>query len=196
MLKLRLGTALVIVATSLLMAPATGRCQTGRKSPGTDPLARVKVGDWIQLEGTIQGNSPVACIEVRLLTGDFLDDDWSVQGTVRTIDPARREFVIAGLRVHVTENTTFENPSGTFRGFSDLRPGILVEVEGTYLKNGRFLAAEVDDESDEIARAPAIRNRIRVVGRAERVDIRKRLIAAVGTVFQLTEKTQVRSVIE
>ncbi len=192
----RAGAVLVFLATGVLMDPTSGRCQAGKNGSPADPLVSLRVGQWIQLEGTVQADQPTRCTEVRLLAGDYLDDDWSLKGIVQTVDAERREFAVAGCRVQVTENTSFDNPSGTFQGISDLRPGMLVEVEGMYVKDRRFLAAEVDDESDEIRDRPGSKDQIQIVGRVERVDSRKRLIAAMGLVFHMTDRTQVKSVIQ
>jgi uncharacterized protein DUF5666 len=186
----------IVLALSILLVPAAigPRALWGRT--GADALARVRVGDWIQLEGTVQADLSVLCSEVKLLTGDFLDDDWSVQGAIRSVDAGKHEFVIAGVRVHVTNNTVYESPRGRLKGFSDLRPGMPVDVEGTYQPSGRFLAAEVDDETDELSLQIPSRQPFEVVARVEQVDVRRRTIVSLGTMFRLTDKTSVRSVIE
>ena len=191
-----LGPILAFTALAILMAPATGGSQTLPRRPASDPLARVRVGDWVQLDGTIGKDLSISCDEVRLLTGDFLDDDWCVAGMIRSIDTGKHEFTVAGLRISVKENTQFESPSRTLRRFADLKTGMPIDVEGTYRRGGAFLAAEVDDESDEPPRVRGNPNRLRVVGRVERVDLRKRTITALGMVFRLTERTPFRSVIE
>jgi len=185
-----------VLALSILLVPAAmaPRALWGRAA--TDPLARVRVGDWIQLEGTVQEDLSVLCSDVKILTGDFLDDDWSVQGAVRSIDAGKREFLIGGVRVCVTDDTAYDSPRGRLRGFSDLRLGMLVDIEGTYQASGRFLAAEVDDETDELSLQSPSRLPLEVVGRVEQVDLRRRTIVSLGTTFRLLDKTSVRSVIE
>ena len=183
------------LAASALALPSSGRSQGARTEGAADHLATVKVGHWLQIEATVQADSSALCTEMRLLTGDFLDDDWALRGTLQAIAPGRREFTIGGIRVQVTKTTIFESPKRTLRGFSDLRLGMLVEVEGTYSKDRRILAAEVDDESDETARRPWSKDQIRIVGKVERVDVRQRMISAMGREFHVTDKTRVRSVI-
>jgi len=194
--RLRALAPLVVIATAMLMALVPVRSEGGRPASVAGHLATLKPGHWIQIDGTVRGGEPALCTEVRVLTGDFLDDDWALKGTVQTVDAGKRELAIGGVRVQVTENTSFDSPTRTFKGFPDLRPGMLLEVEGTYLRNGTFLAAEVDDESDENARKPWSRDRVVIVGKVEQVDSRKRLVSAMGFVFQVTEKTRLRSVIE
>ena len=166
-------------------------------APGaTDPLVGLKTGHWVQLEGALQGDSTASCDELRILTGDFMDDDWSVRGYAQTIDTSKDEIVIGGIRTQVTETTGFDSPRPDFRKLADINTGVLLEVEGTYLKHRRFIAHEVDDESDENVRPPWPRNRIRIVAKVERVDSRRRLVTVMSYVFQLTDKTRIRSVIE
>jgi hypothetical protein len=189
-----------LLAASLLLALSAGRAPAGPapagKNGAADPLATLKVGHWVRLEGALQADSTALCDELWLLTGDFLDDDWSLRGYVTAVDTSRKEFVIGGVRIQVTEDTGFDSPKRTFRKFSDLRAGSLLEAEGALLKNRRFLAREVDDESDDRTPIPWTRNRIRVVAKVERVDARRRLVTAMGFVFQLTDRTRIRSVIE
>jgi uncharacterized protein DUF5666 len=182
----------MILVTAGLLALAHDQAAPG----AADPIAALKPGHWVQLEGPLEADSAASCDELRILTGDFLDDDWSLRGYALSIDTVKHEITIAGIHAQVTENTGFDSPNPDFRGLVDLTPGMLLEVEGTYLKNRRFLAREVDDETDEMGRRPWPRNRIRIVARVERMDPRRRLVTAMGYVFQLTDKTRVRSVIE
>jgi hypothetical protein len=182
----------LILVTAGLLALAHDQAAPG----AADPIATLKAGHWVQLEGPLEADSAASCDELRILTGDFLDDDWSLRGYALSVDTVKHEITIAGIHAQVTENTGFDSPNPDFRGLVDLTPGMLLEVEGTYLKNRRFLAREVDDETDEMGRRPWPRNRIRIVARVERMDSRRRLVTAMGYVFQLTDKTRVRSVIE
>jgi len=192
--------AVLLVAALLLTMPSGratgGPAPAGKNSGPADPLATLKTGRWVRLEGEIPADSTAMCDELRLLTGDFLDDDWALRGFVTAVDTARRELVIGGVRVQVNENTWFDSPKKGFRTFADLRVGSLLEIEGSYLKNRRFLARELDDESDDVEARPWARNRVRVVARIERLDTHRRLITAMGFVFQITDRTQIRSVIE
>ncbi|MGH2651818.1 MAG: DUF5666 domain-containing protein [Actinomycetota bacterium] len=183
------------VAAAVLV-PATGWCQVGRKGTAVGYLGALRVGQWIQLEGTLRPGAPAWCTEVRRLAGDFLDDDWFIKGRVESLDPVTQTFAIAGCRIQATAGTIYDNPRGTFRGFSDVRAGMLVEAEGTFLQTRRLLAAEVDDESDEVARDPHLLRKIEVVGRVERVDPRRRTVRVMGIEFQVHDRTKLRSVIE
>lgn len=196
---MRRGTirgALLLSAIVAVVGTTVGHGQAGRPGAAMAYVSRLKTGRWIQLEGAMQRPSSVACAEVGQLAGDFLDDDWSLRGTVSLIDAANREFTIGGCRVRATGNTAFDNPKGAFNGFEDLRAGMLVEVDGTFLQSRVLLADEIDDESEELRTEPQLKSQVAVVGKIERFDPRKHSVTVMGIEFTLTEKTRLRSVIE
>ncbi|TMQ70552.1 MAG: DUF1905 domain-containing protein [Candidatus Eisenbacteria bacterium] len=71
---------------------------------------------------------------------------------------------------------------------------MFVKVEGVYGKDGIFVARKLDDESDQLAKKPELRGRVRVQGRIERTDPSKRTIIMMGTRFIVAPNAQIRSV--
>ena len=100
---------------------------------------------------------------------------------------------VGPYRVRLIEHPKYGSPSGTLE-FSDLRPGMFVKVEGVYGKDGIFVARKLDDESDQLAKKPELRGRVRVQGRIERTDPSKRTIIMMGTRFIVAPNAQIRSV--
>lgn len=192
----RAGTLSLVVASVLLVALAADHGHGGKKPGAEERLASLEVGQWVHIEGAVRADSAGRCDELRLLTGDFLDDDWALKGFLQAVDTLKGEFSIGGVRAQATADTRFDSPKKNFRRLSEMRAGLLVEIEGTWLKSGKFLALEVDDETDELARTPWAKNRVMVVGKVERVDAKKRLVSAMGLVFEVTDRTRLRSVIE
>lgn len=188
---LALAAALVVAG-----APVPAWSQGAHKPSASDYLATLRVGQWIQLDGEVRDTTPALCTEVKQLAGDFLDDDWSIKGTVQTLDTVRQEFTVGGCRIQVTASTTYDDPRRNIKGLGELRIGMLVDVEGTFLRNGSLVAAEVDDESKEMVHRPALKDALEIVGRVERVDPRQRLITVMGVAFQVTDKTKLRSAIQ
>jgi len=184
------------VAFALATDPGVGWPQSGKHPTATDYLATLKIGQWIQLDGTVKGEASVSCTEVKQLSGDFLDDDWSIQGSAQAVDPGRQEFTIGGCHIQVSASTTYDDPQHKVKGLHDLRPGMLLDVEGTFLRTGILLAAEVDDESKELARRPQLKDVVEIVGRIEKVDTKLRLISVMGVTFEVTEKTKLRSAVQ
>src|SRR5262245_9051072 len=185
-----------VAALALALAPGAGWPQTTKRPTASDHLASLKVGQWIQLDGKVRGESSAWCTELKQLAGDFLDDDWSIQGALQAVDPGRQEFTIGGCHIQVSASTTYDDPHHKIKGLHDLRPGMLLDVEGTFLRTGTLLAAEVDDESDERARRPSLKDQVEIVGRIEKVDTRQRMITVMGVPFQVTDKTKLRSAVQ
>lgn len=194
-MKTRRRLFAAVVVALLLGLAGSGTAQIKQLTP-EKVLASLKPGQWVQLEGVIQRGFTLDCSEVQILTGDFLDDDWGLTGVVRTIDKMQREARILSLPVKFDKDTEFENNTGKFGGFADLKVGMLVELEGTYLKDGTFLAKEVEDESAKMAKKPKMKNEIQAMGKVEKVDVVKRTITLMGVAFQLSDKTECKSAIK
>ena len=195
-MKTQSAVALLALGVLTLATIAVVRGQGTKNGSAPDRLATLKVGQWVRIDGAARADSAGRCDELRILTGDFLDDDWAIKGFATGLNAAKRELLVGGVGVQVTNDTRFDSPMRKFRDFSDLRSGQLIEVEGSYQKNGKFLAKELDDESDEFDRRPWSKGQIRIVGKIERVDSRKHLIWTMGMAFEVSEKTRLQSAIE
>ena len=187
---LHLGLILILVTTA-----AVGRTQPAKPGVALDPLVNLRVGHWVTLEGVQEAGRPVLCTSLRRLAGDLLDEDWSLTGLVKAVDANRQELSIAGCRIRVNHQTIYGHPNKTFSRFADIRAGMVIEAEGTFLDDGVLLAAEIDDDSHEAARQPNFRAYVELLGKIERIDVRKRLVTVMGIEFRITEKTRVRSAI-
>lgn len=195
-MKMQSAVALLAVGAMTLTTIAIVRGQGPKNGTASDRLATLKVGQWVRIDGTARADSAARCDQLRILTGDFLDDDWALKGFASGLNAAKRELLVGGVAVQVTDDTRFDSPGRKFHEFSDLRSGQLVELEGSYQKNGKFLAKEVDDETDEVGRRPWSKSQVRIVGKVERVDSRKHLLWAMGMAFEVSEKTRLQSAIE
>ena len=198
-MKVRFGSVLTGIL-AVIVSAATSAAQTSHRSPTPAFLTTLKHGQWIQLEGIPQKDLSVICTEVKVLTGDFLDDDWELRGMVHDLDPAAHEFSVGRYRVHLKAGVEYDDDddddAGKFKSFSDLHPGRFVKVEGTYLKDGTFLAKEINDESGKVVRKPGIEQSIKIVGKIETVNPTRLTIAAMGSRFLVDDKTKLKSVIK
>jgi hypothetical protein len=178
---------------ALLLAMA-GSVEAQTKTPkmtAAEILAAVKPGQWIKMEGIVQKDFSVLCLDVKILTGDFLDDDWSLSAPVRKINKEKQEVVILLLPITVQKDAVFENDAGTFKSFADLKVNMLAQVKGTYLKEeGTFLARKVDDDSAKLAGEPNLINEVEARGKVEKIDAANRTITLMGITFKLTDKTK------
>ncbi|MCL4705888.1 hypothetical protein KJ068_12045 [bacterium] len=179
----------------LLGAASSGWAQPKVWMTPAEIMAALKPGQWVQMEGTIQKDLTVMCTQLKIMTGDFLDDDWSLVGVVRKVDQEKQQMEIMRIPVKVHKDTEYENEAGTFKGFSQVKVGSFVEVEGTYLKDGTFLAKEVEDESQKLAEDSGLENTIEAEGKVEKVDVAKSTFTVMGMTIKITNQTKSRSVI-
>ncbi|MGH7456569.1 MAG: DUF5666 domain-containing protein [bacterium] len=190
--RIRLFTGLVALA---LVAVGSGRDQT-RMTPD-EIVAALKPGQWVKVDGTTQSDSSIICKELRILIGDFLDDDWSITAVVRKIDAENRQIQIWRLPIKIAEDAEFESDEGSgFAGIADLQVGMFLEVGGTYLKDGTFISGEIDDKSEKLEEKPELENEVRAEGKVEKVDAVNHRFTLMGMTFKITEKTRSRSVIK
>jgi hypothetical protein len=185
-----------LFVTLLFIAVPPGGAQMGGRMTVTDIFAALKPGQWVELEGTIRPDLSVLCTQIKLLTGDLLDDDWEVTAVIRKVDKEKKEIAILRLPIKVQPETEFDSENGKFKSFADVKTNILVQVEGTYLKDGTFLAKEIDNESEKLAEKPELKEQIDARGRVENIDSTNRTITLMGITFQLTDRTKGKSAIK
>ncbi|MCI0694745.1 DUF5666 domain-containing protein [candidate division KSB1 bacterium] len=195
-MKSRLYVFAVLLAAQLLATISSAQAQARAKMTPEEILAAIKPGKWVQLEGVIQRDFSVLCTEAKILTGDFLEDDWSITAVARNIDKARQEFKVLLLPVKTHNNTEYETKVGAFKSFADMKPGIMVEVDGTYLKSDTMLAVEIEDVSSELIAEPGLENQVEAVGKVEKVDISNRTVTLMGITFHIINKTWLKSAIK
>ncbi len=156
-------------------------------------FSSVKVGQWVKVDGIPQKDGTVLANEVKLLTGDFQDDDWEVSGKISRVDRGRKALYILGLKVRTTNETEYESSDEKTKAtFAMLRPGLLVEIEGTFLKDGTFLADEIADESANPKKRKKA-NQLSFVGKVQKVDENRQALQVMGIVFQVNNQTKFKS---
>jgi uncharacterized protein DUF5666 len=195
---MRARFAISLVATGVLLTAWAGTAFSQEKTPiGIAELfSKAKPGTWLRLEGLPQGDQTIRCTKARLITGVIEDDDWTIKGQVRSVDPANRHVTIGRHRVKVADAPKFTSPANSLRGFSDLKVGMYVKVEGTYGRDYGFVARKVDDQSADASRKAGSEKKILHEGKVERVDMAKKVIVLMGSTFVLSQDTEATSVVE
>ncbi len=160
-----------------------------------DLFKALKPGQWVQIEGVPQRDMSVLATEVKILTGDFRDDDWEVFGAVRTLNRGLKEFEILSLKIKTNDETDYQvkDKDRQFTKFEDMKTGMLVEVEGSFLKDGNFMAEEIQDETVKKADEAGT---VTFLGKAEKVDATRRMITLMGATFLVNDQTHMRSAIK
>jgi hypothetical protein len=184
-----------VFAALLLVAVHASVAQMKGKMTTADILAALKPGQWVELEGNVQQDFSVLCTEIKLLTGDLLDDDWKLTGIIRSVNKEKQAIEILRLPIKIQPETEFDDDDGKMKSFTDVKTNMLVQVEGTYLKDGTLLAKEIDNESAKLTKKPQAKDKMKARGKVEEIDPTKRTITLMGITFQFTDGTQGMSAI-
>jgi hypothetical protein len=195
-MKVQSHVSMGILMALLLVAGQYGGAQTKGRMTTADILAALKPGQWVELEGTVRPDLSVLCTEIKLLTGDLLDDDWKITGIIRKINKEKQDIDIGRLSIKIQSQTEFDDDHGKFKSFADMKTNMLIQVEGTYLKDGTFLANQIENNSAKLLEKPERKDRLEVRGRVEHIDPTSRTITLMGMSFQLTERTKGKSAIK
>ncbi|MEK7727157.1 MAG: DUF5666 domain-containing protein [candidate division KSB1 bacterium] len=189
-MKPHVKLAATLASALCLLVSDHGSAQT---KTAADLFSVLKPGQWVKIEGAAQKDMTVIAKEVKLLTGDFQDDDCEIEAPVRAVlDKTKKRFQLLTIPVTMEADAKYESDDGSFTAFEQLKPGMFVEVEGAYLKDGSFLADEVQPEIAD----PDELGGVVFVGKAEKVEAAKRTITIMGVTFHISEKTKVKSVIK
>lgn len=113
----------------------------------------LKVGLQVHVKGSQQSNGSIAAssVDSEAEDNDQHDDDQQPEmtGTINSVDTAHLSFVLtpdgggASKTIVVSAHTEFD---GGFSGFSDLKAGLRVEVEGSAQSDGSLAATRVHRE--------------------------------------------------
>jgi Domain of unknown function (DUF5666) len=195
-MKLRRHVSTGLCAALLLVAVHSSEAQMNSRMTAADILAALKPGQWVVLDGSVQQDFSVLCTEVKLLTGDLLDDDWKFTGTIQKVNKEKQAIEVFRLPVKILPEAEFTDQDGKMKSFADVKYNMLVQVEGTYLKDGTLLAKQIDNDSAKLVEKPKAKNQIKARGKVEKIDPTKRTITLMGTTFRLTDATTGMSAIK
>jgi predicted RNA-binding protein len=184
----------VLVALLWVVVYSSGAQKKG-SMPAADILAALKLGQWVVLEGPVQRDLSVQCTKLKLLTGDLLDDDWKIIGTIRKVDKQKQAIEILRLPIKVPPEVEFKDVDGKLKSFADVKFNMFVQAEGTYLKDGTLLAKQIKNEAAKLVVKPHLKDEIEARGKVEKIDPTNRTITLMGITFQLTDGTQGMSAI-
>jgi hypothetical protein len=192
-MKMRVLLAAGTIFVLCLLGSMSFGTQTKKKLSPAEIMANLKPGQWIEIDGMMRKDQPMLAVEIEFRTGDFMDDDWKILAKVQAVTPAKNEFQVLSMPVQVTKDTEFDEG---FKRLDDIKPGMLVKLEGTYLKDGTFLANEVDDRTQKLKAEPEFDTMIEVLGKVAQVDTAKQLVTVMGMQFQITKETEAKSLIK
>ena len=181
----------------LVWSATAARAQSGRAGTPAELLSALKVGQWVKIDGPTANTAMVQCSHAKMLTGDFLDGDWQISSNVRRVDPAKGTFTVFTLPCKLGENCTFKSKKNPgFKSLAQVKPGMYLNVEGTFLRDGTLLAQKVGDKADELEDKPDHAGLVRLRGRIDKLDASAKTVTVMGITFQINSHTQAKSVIQ
>ena len=183
----------IVILTSYFLGSIPLCAQTIKKWTTAEIVAKARPGQWVEIDGVIQKDQSVRALEIEFRAGDFMDDDWKLLGKVRTVTPEKNELQVLSVPVKITKDTELDDG---IKSVKDIKPEMLVKLEGTYLNDGIFLAKEVEDKSKKLKAESVFDMMLEVVGKVGQVDEAKRIITVMGIQFQITEETEGKSLIK
>lgn len=179
----------------LVLAMFVTVCVDAGLPQNADIFTAIKPGSWVKINGVPQKDGRILAEKVDLLTGDLQDDDWEVSGRITRIDPAKKTIEVGGIVIRTSDETSYESGDATAKTvptFASLRPGMLIEAEGTLLKDGTFLADEIQDETGNPKKAQKA-HLLSVVGKVHRLDAESQTIEVLGVRFVVGGQTKFKT---
>lgn len=153
-------------------------------------LMNLKIGDWVKFEGTVQKDSTILLTEIKVILGELEDDDWEISGIVSRVVPEDKKIFILHLPIIFDKDTKYRYKNA-IKSFSDIERGTYVELEGSFLNDGTFLAVEIGEEKvseDE-------KDVVEWKGKVQFVNPEKNAFTILGHTAILTPETKIKSYI-
>ncbi len=159
-----------------------------------DVFATAKPGQWAEFNGPYQKDNTILAMKVKFVSGTILEDDWEVSGKILSVDPQAQTLkLVRQWPIKCQKGAEFKDKNGIAVSFANLKVGMTVEAEGTYQKEGGFLAKEI--EEDEVKEEEEA-DEISVFGKIEKVDAANKTIQALGITFVITDQTKSKAAIK
>lgn len=185
-MKVYVFVAIIIVVASGLVVGVLQSVQPSKKWTAAEIVAKAKPGQWVEVKGIVQPDLSVQTLEIRILSNGLGNDDWELEAKVLAVTPAKSEFQILSLPVKVMKATKLNNP---IKRIDDVKPEMLIKLEGTYLSDGTFQAKDVENTTAKLKDKPQLAAMIEAVGKIGQVDEAKHMITVMGIQFHIAEKT-------
>jgi hypothetical protein len=160
----------------------------GQQANAQKFLSNLKVGEWVTFKGTVQSDSTILVHEIKVIYGEVEDDDWEISGVVSSVVPEEKKIFVLLLPVTFDKDTEYEK---ALESFSDINSGSYVEIEGSFLQDGTFLAAEIGTENlkkDE-------ENMVEWKGKVQTVHPESNSFTILQHTVILTPETKIKSLI-
>lgn len=180
------------VSTLALVFAGPARSESNRPPLG-DWFPRLRKGQWVKVEGALGTAKTLRAHEIKVLRGDL--DEVEVTGAVAALDATKKTFTTAfGIQVVTNHRTEFQLPDHGRGSFAALQPGIRVEAEGQFQKDGTLLADEV--EIKKTVAGSEHRSDDEITGRIENLDPVAHRFGVLGITVECDEHTKNKTAVQ
>ncbi len=152
-------------------------------------LNNLKPGEWAEVEGTFQRDFTILLKEVEVIYGEVEEDDWEITGPISNVLPEEKKISMLFLPIKFNKDTEYGDDSHKIKSFSDLRPGMYVEIEGSYYKDSTFVASEIAVEKVKEEDLKVVEWK----GKVESVNPKNNSFTILGHTVVLAEATKIKS---
>ena len=183
-----LGSICALAATTAFAQPQA------KSKQQVDIFATAKPGQWAEVKGPYQKDNTILASKIKFVSGTILEDDCEVSGKILSLDPQSNELkLVRQWPVKVAKDAEFKDKNGVATTLANLKPGMVVEAEGSYSKEGGFVAKEI--EEDEIKEEEEA-DEVSVFGKIEKVDASGKTIQIMGITFVVNDQTKSKAAIK
>jgi len=193
----RVSLRLAVCAFMLAAIPSYAQqnpAQAAKARQQVDIFATAKPGQWADIKGPYQKDNTIMAAKIKFVSGNISEGDCEISGKILAIDQEKREIRIARqVAIKCQKETEFKDKNGVAISFADLKVGMVVEAEGSYQKDGGFLAAEI--EEDEIKEEEEA-DYLSVFGKIEKADAAAKTVQIMGITFVVNDKTKSKAAIK
>lgn len=177
-----------LAVSTLALAFAVPARSDSKRPPLGDWFPRLRKGQWVKVEGTFEATKALRAREIKVLRGEL--DEVEITCSIVALDAAKKTFTTTfGIEVVTNHRTEFQLPDRSKSTFAALQPGVRIEAEGQFQKDGTFLADEVEIKkpADASSRHPGDEE---ITGRIENLDPAAHRLGVLGITVECDEHTK------
>ena len=152
-------------------------------------LNQLKPGEWVDIEGVAQKDYTIILKEIEVVRGEVDSDEWEISGPVSGVLPKEKQIFLLNLPIKFDKDAEFEDDYDVIKSFSDIKPGLYVEMEGVYIQDSVFIANEIG--SDKVS-DNEVKN-IEWSAQVEKVNPESKSIVVLGHTIIFTDETIIKS---
>ena len=177
-----------LAVSMLVLAFAVPARSESKRPPLGEWFPRLHKGQWVKVEGGLESPKMLRANEIKVLRGDL--DEVEITGSVVAVDADKKTFTTAfGIQVVTNHRTEFQLPDRGRGSFAALQPGVRIEAEGQFQRDGTLLADEVEIKKPAAVSKPHPDDD-EITGRIETLDAAAHRFGVLGITVECDAHTK------